>query len=104
VNFSQHRCGHVVRSNTYVQQRQMAVTKRRNQVDKDRDGKEDEVDLVVLGVENTSRFTSSISGAENVNAANEEESGAKVHGQGNGDVSEEVRPAAAHGGTWEARP
>jgi hypothetical protein len=94
---SQYKSGHVVRSNTYVQQRQMAIAKRRNQVDKYRDGKEDEVDLVVLGVENASRFTSSISGAENVNAANEEESGAKVHGQGDGDVSEKVRPATNPG-------
>lgn len=34
---------------------------------------------------------------ENVNAANEEESGTEVHGQGDGDVSEEVRPATDPG-------
>jgi hypothetical protein len=64
---------------TYVEKRQPLVSECRDQVHQDRDGKENEVGLVVHGSEDTSFHSVSTGGAENVNATNEEEAGAEVH-------------------------
>lgn len=82
---------------TYVEKRQPPVSKRRDEVRQDCDGEEDQVGLVVHGVEDTSLHSIGAGGPENVNAANDEEGGTKVHGEGDGDVSKEVSPAADPG-------
>ena len=94
---SQHGLGHVSFKSTYVEQRQPSVAKSRDQIDTDGDAEENEVDLVVNGVENTGLRTISAGSAEDVKTANGEKGGTKVHRQGDGDVAQKVSPATDPG-------
>lgn len=97
VDVSWRKSSHASWSDTYVEQRQPPVTKSRDQVDQDGDAEEDEVNLVVGGIENTSLLAISTSSTEDVKTANSEKGSTEVHGQGNGDVSKEVSPATDPG-------
>ena len=97
VNVSWHKSSHASCNDTYIEQRQPPVTKSRDQVDQDGDSEENEVNLVVGGIEDTSLLTISASGTEDVKTADGEKGSTKVHRQGDGDVSKEVSPATDPG-------
>ena len=91
------RSSQALYNNTYIEQRQPPVTESRDQVDHDGDAEENEVDLVVGGIEDTGLLTIGAGSTEDVKAANSEKGSTKVHGQCDGDVSEEVSPATDPG-------
>lgn len=74
----------------HVEIRQPPVAEGRDGITEERDGEEDEVDLPGLaGKDADARLR-----LKHVDAPDEEEGGAKVDGQGDGDVADKVEPAA----------
>lgn len=78
------------RGEAYVEPWQILVAERGNQVAEDGNGKEHEEDLVGLA----SKDTVALFVLEDVDAADKEQSGTKVDGQSNSDVSDDVEPTA----------
>lgn len=75
---------------TYIQNMQVAVAKGRDGVAEQGDGQEGQEDLVCLGAPDANTRLL----LEHVHAGDEKERGAELHGQSDGDVADDICPAA----------
>lgn len=75
---------------TYIEPWQPLVTKRGNQIAENGDAEENEEDLVGL----SSKNTVSILVLEDIDAPNKEERGSEIDSEGDGDVTDNIQPAA----------
>ena len=74
---------------SYIKQRQPLVSTSRDGIAEESDGEEQQEDLPVVGLEDAN----AILVLEDIDARGEEESGSKVHGKGDCDLTDEKQPA-----------